>query len=287
MKPPWPPGLPEWNEARVYEALVQGAGLADFEAMRQGSACLLRSHGVPSALIVNRVIGWGAIEPCTEAALDSILQDYGEAGFAIELAESAATDEVLQWLKARGLRKIATSQVMVRAGAGAGAGAGAAPAPRYAAWAQSTGLRVEPVGADALPTLARLSCENFKLPLAVGELLARGTQGPGWRRWLAFDGEMPVGASLSYVAEEVAWFGWTSVLPSHRGRWVHTGALARQLEDAEAVGCRWVSTETARGTPGRPDPVFLNLRRFGFAPAYLRPTFVKAPTRVHAAAIVA
>jgi len=113
----------------------------------------------------------------------------------------------------------------------------------------------------------------------VGELLAAGARGPGWRRWLAFDGEQAIGSSLSYVEGDVAWFGWTCVAPSHRGRWLHSAFLARQLEETAAAGCRWITTETALSTPQKPDPVHHNLSRFGFVDAYLRPVYVRAPLR--------
>ncbi|MBL8347947.1 MAG: GNAT family N-acetyltransferase [Rubrivivax sp.] len=264
-------GLAEANEARVYEALVHGADLAHFEVARQGSARLLFGRGSPSQLVVNRVIGWGIVEPPSEASLDRIVQAYGRAGFGIELAGRAATADVVAWLRARGLRRVSTAQVMVRPAAD--------PPSMYDAWEARTGLRVQRVGAEGLPTLARLSCENFNVPAAVGVLLAAGTLGPGWRRWLAFDGEQAIGSSLSYVEGDVAWFGWTCVAPSHRGKWLHSAFLARQLEEAAAAGCRWITTESALSTPQKPDPVHHNLRRFGFFDAYLRPIYVRPPVR--------
>ena len=264
-------GLAEANEARVYEALVCGADLAQFEVVRQGGACLLIGRGSPSQLVVNRVIGWGVDEPPSEASLDRVVQAYGNAGFGIELAGRAATPQVVEWLRARRLRRVSTAQVMVRPAAD--------PPSMYAAWEAKTGLRVQAVGAEGLHTLARLSCENFNVPAAIGELLAAGTRGPGWRRWLAFDGEQPIGASLSYVQNDVGWFGWTCVAPSHRGKWLHSAFLARQLEEAATAGCRWITTESGLSTPKKPDPVHHNLLRFGFVDAYLRPIYVRAPVR--------
>jgi len=264
-------GLAEANEARVYAALVRSAGLGSFEVAQQGSARLLFGRAAPSQLVVNRVIGWGIDEPPTEASLDRLVHAYGRAGFGIEVAGRAASPEVIGWLRARRLRRVSTAQVMVRPGA--------EPPAMYAAWEERTGLRIRAVGVDGLPALARLSCENFNVPAPVGELLAAGARGPAWRRWLAFDGEQAIGSSLSYVEGDVAWFGWTCVAPSHRGRWLHSAFLARQLEDAAEAGCRWITTESALGTPQKPDPVHHNLSRLGFVDAYRRPVYVRAPVR--------
>jgi len=279
--PPPPPGgweaLADGNEARVYESLVLNAGLPGFAASREGagggegSAVLLRSSAVPSALVVNRVLGLGAGEPLDEARLDRFLACYGDAGFGIEIGAALCTPGVLAWLKGRRFRRLAQSQMM------ACETARAQVAGRYDKWAQQSGLRIERVGPEQGAVVSALCCENFKVPAAVGELVRAGPSGPGWRRWLAFDGELPVGASLSHVGEGIGWCGWTSVSPSHRGRWIHAGFVARQFDDAFEAGCRWITTDTALGTRERPDPVRLNLKRFGFFDIYLRPLFVRAP----------
>jgi hypothetical protein len=274
--PPSPPeegwlSLAEGNEASVYESLVLNARLPGFAVSRESGAVALRSLAARSALVVNRVVGCGAGQRLDEPLLDRLLKLYGDAGFGIEVGAPTCTEDVLGWLKARRFRRLANSQMMVCEISPAKA------AGRYDTWSRSTGLRVEWVGAEQATTVAGLCCENFKVPAALGELVRAGTLGPGWRRWLAFDGDKAVGASLSHVREGVGWFGWTSVSPSHRGRWIHAGFVARQFEDAVESGCRWITTDTAQSTHERPDPVYLNLKRFGFVDAYLRPLFVRAP----------
>jgi GNAT superfamily N-acetyltransferase len=250
----------EFSEARAYAALVRGAGLNGFTVTEVDGAVLLIAPAVPGALILNE-------------SLARIAAIYAAAalGFGIELTPAAATPAGLAALKSRQMRKLSTSQVLIRNGE--------APPPRYDAWVRATGLRVESVGLELAAELAGLCCENFNMRQEVGALIERGACGAGWRRWLAFDGDRAVGGSLSYVEDGVGWLGWTSVLPSHRGRWVHAGIVARQLEEAASAGCRWVTTETARSTPERPDAAYFNLRKFGFQDAYLRPTYVKAPPR--------
>lgn len=265
--------IAEFSEARAYASLVRGAGLDGFATAEIDGAVLLLAPAVPGVLILNRVLGWGLMQDASEESLDRIAAPYAAAalGFGIELAPAAAAPDCLVALKSRQIRKVSSSQVLLRDCA--------PPPPRYESWARTTGLRVESVGPEWAGELARLCCENFSLRPEVAPLLQRGACGVGWRRWLAFDGEQPVGGSLSYVEDGIAWLGWTSVLPSHRGRWVHAGIVARQLDDTAAAGCRWVSTETARSTPERPDAAYYNLRKFGFQDAYLRPTYVKGPPR--------
>jgi GNAT superfamily N-acetyltransferase len=270
----------EFSEARAYASLFAAAQAAEpglaFRTQTLGDAVLLRAAQAPRVLIGNRVLGLGLGQPVSEALLDAVFAAYdnGKAAFGIELSPQAEPTELRDWLKARRFRKTAPAQVLVRDGS--------APPPRYASWAKATGLRVEQVGVEHAATLARICCDNFSLPDVMQQLLALGMCAPGWRRWLAFDGDLPVGGSLSYVEAGLGWLGWTSVLPSHRGRWVHAGIVAQELEDTHAAGCQWVTTETAISTPEKPDAAYFNLRKFGFVDAYERAAYLYQPPRVSA-----
>jgi GNAT superfamily N-acetyltransferase len=277
-----PAGLPlarlvEGSEARAYASMFDAAHAADpalgFSSVRVACAVLLRARAVSSKLVFNRVLGLGVFEPATAGHIETVMAAYAEGGapFGVELSPAAEPVEVPAMLKAQRLRKALATQVLVRDGS--------APPPRYASWTRATGLRVESVAPEQAPVVARICCENFSMPGAAAPLLQIGSCAPGWRRWLAFDGAAAVGASLSFVEDGVAWLGWTSVLPSHRGRWVHAGIVARQLEDAHAAGCDWVTTETALSSREKPDAAYLNLRNFGFQDAYERPFHIYQPRR--------
>lgn len=265
--------LAEGNEAGAYASLIDSARMPGFGLHRQPGTVALRSPAAASVLVVNRVIGWGAGHAVDESTLDRLAALYGDAGFAIELCAGTCTAEVLAWLKAKHFRRLSTSQLMVCDTVAANT------VGRYETWSRTTGLRVDSVDVEQASTLARLCCENFKLPQVIGQWLSVGMLGEGWRRWLAFDGDQAVGASLSYVQGGLCWFGWSAVNHSHRGRWIQAGFVARQLEDAAEAGCRWITTDTAQSSKERPNPVHLTLKRFGFVDAYLRPTFVRAPVR--------
>jgi GNAT superfamily N-acetyltransferase len=222
-------------------------------------------------VLQNRVLGWGQGEDGGVASLDRLIAAYGTAGFGIELSAHAATTEAIAALRERRFRRIAAAHVLARDARD--------PPARYLAWAQGTGLAIERAAAHQVAELAALLGETFQLPAAARELLVHGTAGAAWRRWVVLDGRQVVGSSLSHVHEGIAWFGWTAVRPSHRGRWVPTGILARQLEEAAQAGCRYVTTETAPSTLERPDAAYLNLKRFGFLDCYLRWSYLRAPTR--------
>ncbi len=275
--------LVEHSEARAYASLFRAAqavrpGLG-FSTSTVGRAVVLRARQVSSALIVNRVLGLGLAGPASVDEVAALVAAYadgsaahGSVPFGVELSPSAEPADLPAMLKAHRLRKSVAVQILVRDGS--------PPPPHYAPWARATGLRIASVGHEQAATVARLCCEIFKVPDLVGELLCIGTCSDGWRRWLALDGDAPVGASLSYVQDGVAWLGWTSVLPSHRGRWVHAGVVAKQLEDAHEAGCSWVTTETGISTKEKPDAAYRNLRNFGFLDAYLRPIHIYQPRRV-------
>lgn len=271
----------EFGEARAYASLFAAAQAAQpelgFSAVQFAGAVVLRARAVTNSLVVNRVLGLGVAEPATEADVAALVQAYdgGSVAFGVELSPAALPAELPAWLRAHRLRKAFPSQVLIRSGA--------LPRPQYAAWERATGLQVQAVGPEHAQTLAQISCDNFGMLEAVQVLLRLGSCEPGWRRWLAMDGDQPVGGSLSYVQDGVAWLGWTSVCPSHRGRWVHAGIVARQLEDAHAAGCQWVTTETAFSSKEKPDPAYYNLRKFGFHDAYQRPVYALAPRRLSAA----
>lgn len=274
--------LVEGSEARAYFSLLTaargggdvGGGVGGgFDTTRLGSAVLLRCSAVRSTLLVNRVLGLGIDGPASAADIEHIVNWYAGEGlpFGVELSPAAQPVELPEWLRSKRLRKSFPTQVLLRGGE--------PPPPHYEPWARMTGLRVEAVGPEHAATVARLSCQNFQMPAEIGHLLTVGSQAPGWRRWLALDGAEPVGASLSYVEGGICWLGWTSVLASHRGRWVHAGIVAKQLQDAHDARCQWVTTETAVSSAQKPDAAHFNLCKFGFVDAYLRPVYVFAPPR--------
>jgi hypothetical protein len=270
--------LVELSEARAYWSLFSSASemLGEegrFTALAVGSCVLLKAPSVRSSLVVNRVIGLGIEEPAAPLVLDLVERSYAEddLAFGVELSPLAEPGHLVEWVKQRRWRKGMLSQILYREAAH--------PPPLYEGWSKSTGMRVENIGAAQADEVGRISCANFRMPEPIGALLASAAGAPGWRLWLALHNEESAGASVSYVNGDVCWLGWTSVLPAFRGRWVHAGIVARQLDDAARSGCRWVTTETAFSSKEQPDAAYFNLKKFGFVDVYQRPIYIKAPTR--------
>lgn len=79
------------------------------------------------------------------------------------------------------------------------------------------------------------------------------------RRFLVWEGEMPIAAAGMTIHDDVAVLGAASTLPAHRGRGAQPELLRRRLEAAAAEGCT-LAVATAR--PGSPSVA--NLDRAGF-----------------------
>ena len=88
--------------------------------------------------------------------------------------------------------------------------------------------------------------------------------------FVAWDGDDPIGGAALYVDGGHAWFGVASTRPEFRGRGAQAALLAARIEAARARGASTLSVET--GAPGdEPGPSYRNIRRAGFADAYVRP----------------
>lgn len=263
----------ELAEARAYTSLLRGASLAGFSVAELGGAVLLLSPAAPRTLVLNRVLGWGSLGEATEESLDAMLQIHRQLGqgFGIELAPSEATPRRVALLRRRGFRRVTGAQVLGRA---------IEPAAQpYHTWLKAASLRVESVGPESAAVVAGLCVEGFAVPPAVGRLIELGTTGSDWFRWLAFDGNEPVGVGLSHDCDGLGWLGWTYVRPSHRGLGVHAAIVARCLEAMATQGCRWVVTDTALVSPEHSNASHNTMCRLGFVDLYRRNTYVWAPPR--------
>ena len=204
-------------------------------------------------------LGGGEI---AEETLDRVQERYSASAmsFLVQVTPGADTDELRARLEGRGLRR-ADNWVKVRRGAD--------PPPDL-----HTDLRVEQVGPEWARPFGEVVCAAFGLPLEHG-VLTHGLLGaPGWRHYLAFDGDTPVAAGALLVRGQSAWLGLGATLASHRGRGGQGAIMARRIREALALGCSDVFTETGEQTPERPNPSYRNMLRAGFRPLYLRRNYV-------------
>jgi GNAT superfamily N-acetyltransferase len=257
----------ELSEARAYSRLVQSGTQAlarryGFRAQSIGSTAVIMADHVTSSLNLNRVIGLGVVEPADEDVLDAIEELYRHAGssYAIEWSPGAGPQTTPDLLKRRGFRAGLKTAMFYRA-----------PAPIAPI---DTDLHVRRTDREHALVVGDICSHSFRMPEPVAELLAATVDEAGWSHWVAFDGDEPVAAALSYIEPPLGWFGWDATRPSHRGRRAQQALIAARLDAAAAAGCSCVTAETALGTAEAPDPSYRSYTRLGFVCGYQRRTYL-------------
>ena len=96
---------------------------------------------------------------------------------------------------------------------------------------------------------------------------------PGWRHYLAYDGDLSVACGALYVHDGVGWLGFGGTLPSWQRRGAQSAIIARRIQDAADLGCTLLTVETKEDSPKWPNHSFRNMLRAGFKIAYLRPKY--------------
>lgn len=258
------------SEAWAYEALLRcgAAGAsAGFACTRIGSAVVLSSSAARSSVLFNRVLGLGLREPADEALLDEIQCVYSRLGvpWAIEWSAGAAPQTFPALLKERGMRRGLGTAILIRS---------CVELPDV----EST-LRIERVGPEFGKAFAAIVAPIFRVDPTVKPLLELAATRPGYRQWLAFDGNEPIGGCLSHIQQDAAWLGWSATMPSHRGRGVHAALVSACMHDAFEHGCGWITAETALGTQSRPDPAYLSFLKLGFQHACTKDTYFQLSRR--------
>lgn len=258
--------LVEFSEARAYDSLLGQASPSlaqhQFSVCRLGSARVLVAPSVQNTLNLNRVIGFGVGEAASEELLDQLAEIYRCHGlsYAIEVAPGAQPPELVNWLRARRMRRTAPTAMHYRTA--------------EALQLNDQTVSVTCVSGAECEQVADICCSVFRMPAAAHCLIAEAGSVPAWRHWLAHHGKVPIAAALSYVADGVAWLGWDATLPEHRGLRAQRALIAARINDAAASGCRYVTAETASHTAARQDPSYRNYARMGFVLAYERSTYV-------------
>jgi hypothetical protein len=233
---------------------------------RLDSAILLVAEKMDSMLF-NRVIGLGVKKPATEAMVDAIVALYQNASapnFAIQLSPAAQPPALPAWLEARGLYRRNNWVKVYRPGQ---------PPPVI-----PTDLRIECIGREHAAAFASVACSAFGMPDLLRPWFAATVGRPGWRHYLAWDGDAPVATGALLVRGEVGWLGVGSTLPSHRRHGAQGAIMAQRIRDGIGLGCQWLVTETGQDVPDRPNPSYHNMLRTGFQLAYQRPNYLFQPS---------
>ena len=225
-----------------------------------GATCILLGAAADN-LMLNRVNGLGLREPVGDAELDEIDAFFRAGGtrYAIGLSPLAPPDLAAR-LAERGFEPGYAWMKFRR---------GLEP-PREV----ETALRVEEAGADRGAVFGSVVARGFGLPdLAADWFAALGEQ-PGFRLFLAYEGDEPAGAGALFARDGIGWLGVAATLPEHRRKGAQGAILAARIRLAQELGLRALATETGERTADRPSNSYRNILRAGFEEIYLRPNYV-------------
>jgi GNAT superfamily N-acetyltransferase len=246
--------------AAAPSATPHGPGVT---ALRIGNAVAGITRGT-DVLMYNRVVGLGLGDPATDDEIDALISAYTNAGVArwmvqwCPTARPANTEDLLRacgfyhhnnWVK-----------LYRRSGA-------ILPEAR-------TDLRIERIGGEQRDEFAAILALAFQHDHALAKWTASLVDRPGWRAFMAFDGERAVATGALFLQGRTAWIGFGATHPDYRGRGAQSALAVTRLRIAQELGCDMVVVETAEDLPARPSQSFRNMRRLGFNVAYMRPNYV-------------
>jgi GNAT superfamily N-acetyltransferase len=256
----------ERGELEAFRDLFEAAP-ADLGARVEeiGGAVCIGLPEAPRSALFNRALGLGLEQPATQEQLEQITSFYGhlEVEWCVAVAPQAQPRDVSSWLATRGFT------------------------PGYA-WAKfqrgledpsggGTELRVaEAVAGAEAESFGDVFVRAYGAPELFRDWLAGVPGRPGWRCFVAFDGETPAATGALYVKGGVGWLGVAATLPEHRRRGAQGAILAARIRAAAEEGCEVVVTETGEQVEGRTSSSYRNIERAGFELAYVRANYLSS-----------
>jgi GNAT superfamily N-acetyltransferase len=212
-----------------------------------------------TAIVLNRTIGLGVDQPADDAAIETMLATYQEAGigrFFVHLHPEAGPADLAERLKARDL-------VPARAWVKFSRGRERPPvAP--------TQLEVREATAGDAQALGRIAASAFDLGPEGEAVVAALVGRPNWHVFMtAWEGR-PAGCGTLYVEDGIAWLDWGATAPDFRGLNGQSALLRHRISHALDLGCRLLVSCTGDEVPGEPQISYRNLVKMGFVPAYTR-----------------
>jgi GNAT superfamily N-acetyltransferase len=251
------------HEARAWGAMyrylpLEAVALAGSGIATIGSAVVAHASKV-DVLGYNRAVGLGLDGPATEEQIDEIISHFAGHDvprFFVQLHPEAEPAALPQWLEARGF----TNWVRLYRDA-------------RALEVPEGGPRVEQIGTERADAFGHIVVRAFEWPEALAPFVTCLIGRPGWRHYLAYEGDTPIGTATLHADGEIGWFGFAATVAEFRGRGAQTALIARRIADAREAGCKHLIVETAQQTPEKEAPSYRNIRRSGFEVAYLRPNY--------------
>jgi GNAT superfamily N-acetyltransferase len=211
----------------------------------------------------NRVIGLGLEREATDRDLDEITDQYIAAGvprFFVQVCPSRGSQNLIEQLRRRGFRHHNNWVKLCR---------DTSPPPPI-----ETDLTIRAIGPQEAAAFARIVCACFDWPDAAQPWVRELVGFPGWRHYMAFDGEEPVATGACLLGDGWVWKDFAATLPAYRNRGAQAALLARSIDDVRGLGYQQIVVETAEDTPTKPSPSYRNMLRFGFRPTYVRPNWL-------------
>ncbi|WP_088347717.1 MULTISPECIES: hypothetical protein [Rhodomicrobium] len=227
------------------------------------TAGLLAARKLPVS-VFNRAIGLGAGQAATQDALLAAIawmRSHGAPASVLQIAPVAMPPELQSWIAAAGLKPQGTGWAKLWRRSSTVAEHGLA-----------TSLTVREIGEAHAADFGAVVAGGFGMPAMSAGWFAGVIGKPGFKSYLAYDGETPVASGVLYVEGDWGWIGFGATLADARRRGAQNALLARRIRDGLAMGARTLVAETGQPAPGEEDrhPSYRNLRRAGFETAYVR-----------------
>lgn len=207
------------------------------------------------SILLNRTLGLGVREPVTPEVIADIQRVYAEHGadryFVHVYPQSLPAPDAMHPLKkVRGWMKFRR---------------GAEPA-----LVRQCDLEVRRVGMGESLDFGRIVADAFGMTDAAAPLLAGLASDPRWHLFVTYDGDTPAGAGSLFVDDGVGFFEWAATNPAFRRRGSQGAIMTARINQALALGCTQMFTETGAAVDGDPQHSYGNIQRFGFVEHELR-----------------
>lgn len=250
-----------WNQFYKYAddnaALSCGIDLDDDERLSVLIASKL------DILAMNRVIGLGLDEPCSENKIEHIITRYKNAGvprFFVQLHPQAQPGSLPDMLENHGFSHYNNWVKLYRDIE--------LPLPEPA------DLEIKAIGPDESEVFAEIVAASFEWPDNIRPMISSSVGKPAWHFYMAYDDGIPIATGANFIDGEYCWIDFAATLAEHRGKGAQTALAVRRIEDAKRHGCKWLVVETAEETAQHEAPSYRNMIRLGFKVAYIRPNYI-------------
>ncbi len=213
--------------------------------------------------IFNRVIALGVETPATEDDIDNVLTFYAgraQSRYLVEVTPASEPRTLVDSLVRRGLRPTGHRE------AKCWRDVDDIPSPPL-------DIEVRELSVNDREQWTAVNIAAWETPSFFGPWFGATLGRDGFRHYGVFDGDLLVSTAALYITGDVAWSGFSATRPEHRGHRYQVATHIKRLQDAAAIGCRIVHTETAAGTPESPNPSLRNELRVGFSRIYDKENF--------------